>query len=70
MEGEPTRSKDAVLLASSAQLVINGLAVAAGTVGATDAYLAAHRGSPVIDGLLNALDERDSAQVQESGSIS
>ncbi|MDI1289934.1 MAG: hypothetical protein PSX37_08320, partial [bacterium] len=39
MEGEPASGKDAALLASSPHLVIDGIAVAAALVGATDAFI-------------------------------
>ncbi|MBK9738425.1 MAG: SLBB domain-containing protein [Actinobacteria bacterium] len=63
MEGEPASSKDAGLLASSAHLVFDGISAAAATVGATNAFLAIHRDSPVIPTLLKALDERHAARL-------
>jgi NADH:ubiquinone oxidoreductase subunit F (NADH-binding) len=61
MEGEPAAAKDAVLLASSAHLVFDGITAAAQTIGATDAFLALHRGSHLIPVLTKALDERHAA---------
>ena len=58
MEGEPASGKDAALLASSPHLVLDGIHLAARTVGATDAFIAVHRGSPLIPILESALDER------------
>lgn len=58
MEGEPASSKDAVLLATSPHLVLDGIDAAAATIGATDAFVALHRGSPAIDIVQRALDER------------
>jgi len=58
MEGEPASSKDEVLLARSPHLVLDGIEAAARTLGASDAFLAVHEGSPVIDILMRALAER------------
>ena len=63
MEGEPASHKDAVLLAAQPHLVIDGLVLAAEAVGATEAFVAVHRGSPVQDVLLRALAERDAAGI-------
>ncbi|MFZ1669931.1 MAG: NADH-ubiquinone oxidoreductase-F iron-sulfur binding region domain-containing protein [Candidatus Nanopelagicales bacterium] len=49
MEGEPASGKDAVLLASAPHLVIDGLVLAAQAIGAREAYVAVHRGSPASD---------------------
>ena len=67
MEGEPASGKDAALLASSPHLVFDGISLAARTVGATDAFIAIHRGSPLVDGLQAALDERTAAGVDAVG---
>jgi NADH:ubiquinone oxidoreductase subunit F (NADH-binding) len=58
MEGEPASGKDAALLSSSPHLVLDGIVLAARTVGATDAFIAVHRGSPLVATLEAALDER------------
>ena len=63
MEGEPASSKDAALLAASPHLILDGMEAAAATIGATDAFLAIHRGSPVIEGVQRALAERPSGAV-------
>ena len=62
MEGEPASGKDAVLLAASPHLVFDGISAAATAIGATDAFLAVHRGSPLLPGLTKALDERAAAR--------
>lgn len=59
MEGEPASGKDAALLRCSPHLVLDGISVAATTIGATEAYLAVHRGSPLVPSLLAALDQRE-----------
>lgn len=58
MEGEPASSKDAVLLTHSPHLVLDGIQAAARTIGATNAYIAVHRGSPVIGIIDAAIAER------------
>ncbi len=58
MEGEPASGKDAALLTASPHLVLDGISVAAAIVGATDAFVAVHRDSPMLAGLHQALDER------------
>ena len=65
MEGEPASGKDAVLLASSPHLVLDGISAAAATVGATDAFLAIHRDSPLVPALIAALDERAEAGIDD-----
>ncbi len=65
MEGEPASGKDAALLAASPHLVLDGIQVAARTIGATDAFIAVHRGSSTVPGLEQALDERARAGVDE-----
>jgi NADH:ubiquinone oxidoreductase subunit F (NADH-binding) len=64
MEGEPASGKDAVLLAHVPHLILDGIQAAAATVGATDAYLAVHRGTPTIDDLDRAIAERRSDPVR------
>ncbi len=59
MEGEPASSKDAVLLRHSPHLVFDGIQALAATIGAEQAYIAIHRGSPVIDVVLRALADRN-----------
>ena len=58
MEGEPASSKDVVLLTSSPHLVLDGIEAAARTIGATDAFIAVHRGSPAVEVLERAIAER------------
>jgi NADH:ubiquinone oxidoreductase subunit F (NADH-binding) len=61
MEGEPASGKDAVLMGHSPHLVLDGISLAARTIGATDAFLAVHRDSALVPGLEAALDERHAA---------
>jgi len=63
MEGEPASAKDAVLMASSPHLIFDGIAAAAATIGATDAFLALHRDSNLLPILTKALDERHAAGI-------
>ncbi len=63
MEGEPASAKDAVLMASSAHLIFDGITAAAATIGATDAFLALHRDSNLLPILTKALDERHAAGI-------
>ncbi len=63
MEGEPASGKDAALLHASPHLVFDGISAAAATIGATNAYLGLHRDSPLIPGLILALDEREAAGI-------
>lgn len=65
MEGEPASGKDAVLLTHSPHLALDGIAVAARTVGATDAFIAVHRGSPAVPALERALDERERSRIDD-----
>lgn len=58
MEGEPASSKDLVLLSHSPHLVLDGIQAAALTIGATHAYIAVHRGSPLISTIDSAIAER------------
>jgi NADH:ubiquinone oxidoreductase subunit F (NADH-binding) len=46
-EGEPASGKDALLLGRAPHLVLDGIQLAARAVGADEAHLAVHRGSPV-----------------------
>ncbi len=65
-ESDSTSGKDAALLRRAPHLVLDGLALAAHTLGATQAVLCVHRGSPVIPALREALAERsnDPAAIQ------
>jgi NADH:ubiquinone oxidoreductase subunit F (NADH-binding) len=63
MEGEPASGKDATLITHSPHLVLDGISLAARTVGATDAVIAVHRGSPLVSVLDAALDERVAAGI-------
>lgn len=57
-EGDPTSSKDAVLLETSPQLVLDGALLAAAATGADRVVLAVHRHSRAADTLRAALAER------------
>ncbi|SDO47845.1 NADH:ubiquinone oxidoreductase, NADH-binding subunit (chain F) [Nakamurella panacisegetis] len=57
-EGDPTSSKDAVLLTTSPHLVIDGAVLAAAAVGADRVILAVHEGAGTTTGLRRALSER------------
>lgn len=59
MEGEPASGKDAVLLTHSPHLVLDGIELAARTVGAREAFIAVHRGSPTLPTLERAIRERN-----------
>ncbi|MDQ2706488.1 MAG: proton-conducting membrane transporter [Actinomycetota bacterium] len=65
-EGDSTSAKDVALLRHAPHLVLDGLALAAHALGATQAVLCVHRGSPVIPTLREALAERsnDSTLIQ------
>jgi NADH:ubiquinone oxidoreductase subunit F (NADH-binding) len=58
MEGEPTASKDALLLGLAPHLVLDGVELAAAAVGADRAHVTVHRGSPGVGPLKAALAER------------
>jgi NADH:ubiquinone oxidoreductase subunit F (NADH-binding) len=57
-EGEPASRKDLWLLTRTPHLVLDGVEVAARVVGAREAHLAVHRGSPGAGSLRRALAER------------
>jgi NADH:ubiquinone oxidoreductase subunit F (NADH-binding) len=57
-EGEPASSKDVVLLATSPQLVLDGLEVAARAVGARRAYLYIHADARLAAIVRTAIDDR------------
>ncbi|QNK81464.1 NADH-ubiquinone oxidoreductase-F iron-sulfur binding region domain-containing protein [Nakamurella sp. PAMC28650] len=65
-EGDPTASKDAVLLANSPHLVIDGAVLAAAAVGADKVILAVHRGSATTGALRTALAERPAEGIEFS----
>lgn len=58
-EGDPLSQKDAALLALSPHLVLDGLQLAAHAIGAGEAVLCVHAGSPVLGSVAAALAERD-----------
>ncbi len=58
MEGEPAASKDAVLVSRNPHLVLDGAVLAAEAVGASVAYVCAHRGSAAFGTLEKAAVER------------
>ncbi|MGW4527103.1 NADH-ubiquinone oxidoreductase-F iron-sulfur binding region domain-containing protein [Amycolatopsis sp. NPDC004378] len=58
-EGDPLSHKDAALLTLSPHLVLDGLQLAAHAIGAGEAVLCVHAGSPVLPGVRAALAERD-----------
>ncbi|WP_411282711.1 NADH-ubiquinone oxidoreductase-F iron-sulfur binding region domain-containing protein [Lapillicoccus sp.] len=60
-DGEPASGKDTLLLSDFRDLVLDGLQVAAHAVGAREAHLALHAGSPARDGLVLALARRQDA---------
>jgi NADH:ubiquinone oxidoreductase subunit F (NADH-binding) len=65
-ESEPASGKDAILLRQSPHLVLDGIALAAQAVGATEAYLCVTGPDPVqADWLLAAVAERQRAGLAE-----
>ena len=66
MEGEPASEKDQALLARAPHLVLDGIALAAEAVGASEAHLCLARTRDwQIDGVLAALAERQAAGLAE-----
>jgi NADH:ubiquinone oxidoreductase subunit F (NADH-binding) len=64
-EGEPLSAKDKVLLTNAPHLVLDGLALAAGLVGANRRILCLERGNPVVEGAVRrALSERGEGGVE------
>ncbi|HEY4006522.1 MAG TPA: NADH-ubiquinone oxidoreductase-F iron-sulfur binding region domain-containing protein [Pseudonocardia sp.] len=57
-EGDPTSEKDRVLLQGAPHLVLDGIALAAHAVGADQAILCLHRGSPLVTAMERAVAER------------
>jgi NADH:ubiquinone oxidoreductase subunit F (NADH-binding) len=66
VESEPASSKDSVLLSRAPHLVLDGIALAAGAVGATRAYLCvSHRSGPIAPVLAGLVAERARAGLSE-----
>ena len=66
-ESEPASGKDSILLRQSPHLVLDGIALAAGAVGAATAYLCVNGTVPGrVDGLLAAVAERQQAGLAEA----
>src|SRR5581483_5143268 len=66
-EGEPASGKDVLLLSRAPHLVLDGVQLAARAVGADEAHLALHRGSPAAGVVRAALVRRgasDAVRVQ------
>jgi NADH:ubiquinone oxidoreductase subunit F (NADH-binding) len=63
-ESDPLSTKDRALLALAPHLVLDGIQVAAYAIGAKEAVLCLHRGSPVLEGVARALVERDTDMVR------
>ena len=57
-EGEPASGKDVLLLGRTPHLVLDGVQLAARAIGADEAHLALHRGSPVVASIRSALVRR------------
>jgi NADH:ubiquinone oxidoreductase subunit F (NADH-binding) len=57
-EGDPASTKDLALLQLAPHLVIDGMLLSAAAVGAREAILCVHRGSPVAEPVRAALHER------------
>jgi NADH:ubiquinone oxidoreductase subunit F (NADH-binding) len=66
-ESEPASGKDSILLRQSPHLVLDGIALAAGAVGAATAYLCVDGTDPRrVDGLLAAVSERQQAGLADA----
>jgi NADH:ubiquinone oxidoreductase subunit F (NADH-binding) len=63
-EGEPVSAKDATLLATAPHLVIDGLLIAAATIGARSIYL--YAGSASVGSVRRAIAERDGDSAAKS----
>jgi NADH:ubiquinone oxidoreductase subunit F (NADH-binding) len=64
-EGEPGSAKDLVLLLLRPHLVLDGLVLAARTLGAVEVVVRVHEGSPAVAALADALRARGTAGMPE-----
>ena len=62
-EGEPASGKDVLLMTRNPHLVLDGLLVAARSVGAKELHLVVHRGSPALATMTAALRERSDIEL-------
>lgn len=60
-EGEPASGKDVLLLGRAPHLVLDGIQLAARAVGADEAHLAVHQGSPIVGVVHAAMARRGGA---------
>ncbi|MFD9737388.1 NADH-ubiquinone oxidoreductase-F iron-sulfur binding region domain-containing protein [Umezawaea sp. NPDC059074] len=63
-EGEPDSRKDEVLLGRAPHLVVDGILLACHAIGAREAVLCLHEGSPVLGSVLRALERPDAVGIR------